>query len=143
MKLIYCFLFFLLSISSTCFAQSTWPKVVSSNHKTDIVTNPEQYPRFRGKSQKALYAYIKKKLRYPAKSKRLGVEGRVYVQVIVEKDGSLSKIVAYNSPSEECGQEAIRVVKSTSPWRHPGQVGGVAVRTRIIIVVAFELKSKR
>ncbi len=84
------------------------------------------------------YKHLSKELRYPRSATRMGIEGRVFIQFVVEKDGSLSDVVAVKGISEECDLEAIRVIKSYPKW-NPGKQRGKPVRVRMILPIYFKL----
>lgn len=86
----------------------------------------------------AFYKHLSKELRYPKSATRMGIEGRVFIQFIVEKDGSLSDVMAVKGISEECDLEAIRVIKSYPKW-NPGKQRGKPVRVRMILPIYFKL----
>ena len=59
---------------------------------------------------KAFYDYVGKNLHYPRKAKQLGIEGRVFVQFVVEKDGSLTDIQVIKGIGGGCDEETVRVI---------------------------------
>ncbi|WP_375561691.1 energy transducer TonB [Bernardetia sp. OM2101] len=85
-----------------------------------------------------LYKHISQNLDYPKSAKKLGEQGKVIVEFVVETDGSLSDFKVLQSVSTDCDNEAIRVIKSTSPWI-PAQKDGQAVKTRISMPLVFKL----
>ena len=84
------------------------------------------------------YEYIKKNLKYPSQARRMGVEGKVYVQFIVDKDGSLNDIKAVKGIGAGCDEEAERVIKEAKKWK-AGKQRGRAVKQKIVIPIAFKL----
>lgn len=103
-----------------------------------IYTVVEQQPEFPG-GEAAMMAYIKKNLKYPASASENGIQGRVTLSFVVEKDGSISNIEILRSPAEELSQEAIRLVKSMPNWK-PGVLKGKKVRVKYILPVTFRLQ---
>ncbi len=99
----------------------------------------EQQPEFPG-GEAALMAYIKKNLKYPASASENGIQGRVTLSFVVEKDGSISNIEVMRSPAEELSQEAIRVVKMMPRWK-PGKQRGKPVRTEYVLPITFRLNA--
>lgn len=87
--------------------------------------------------QKWVYQYLK----YPKESLRNGVQGRVMVQFIINKDGSVSDVEVVKSVSPELDAEAVKVVSASPKWT-PGRVNGNKVRTSIVIPVEFRLEKK-
>lgn len=89
---------------------------------------------------KAFYDYVSKNLHYPRKAKQLGIEGRVFVQFVVEKDGSLTDIQVIKGIGGGCDEEAVRVIREAPKW-NPGKQRGRPVRVRMILPVVFKLLS--
>jgi periplasmic protein TonB len=86
----------------------------------------------------AFYDYVKANLRYPAPAKRMDIEGRVFVQFIVEKDGSISNAQTIKGIGGGCDEEATRVVQSSPNWK-PAKQRGKPVRQRMILPITFIL----
>lgn len=84
------------------------------------------------------YKYLKKTLKYPKQAQRMGIEGRVFVQFIVEKDGSLTDIKVVKGIGAGCDEEAARVLKNSPKWK-PGKQRGKAVRQKMIQNITFKL----
>ena len=68
----------------------------------------EKMPRFNGDLNK----WLRKNLRYPVRCAEMGIGGKVFVEFVVEKDGSISSINVERSADPDLSQEAIRVVKA-------------------------------
>ena len=86
----------------------------------------------------AFYQYVAKKLKYPAQARRMGIEGKVYVQFVVDKDGSLTEVQAVKGIGAGCDEEAVRVLKGAPKWSPPKQ-RGKPVKQRIILPITFKL----
>lgn len=91
----------------------------------------------------AFYQYVALKLKdnYPAAAERMGVQGVVYIQFIVEKDGTLTDIHAIKGIGSGCDKLAIEVLKTAPNWK-PGKQRGRAVRTRRIVPIRFILRQR-
>lgn len=87
--------------------------------------------------QKWVYQYLK----YPEEAIRDGVQGRVMVGFVIEKDGSVTDVHVVKGVSEELDAEALRVVGASPKWK-PGRVNGNRVRTTLTIPVEFKLEKK-
>ena len=87
--------------------------------------------------QKWVYQYLK----YPATAIRDGIQGRVMVEFVIEKDGSVTGARVVKGVSEELDAEALRVVSASPKWK-PGRVNGNRVRTSLTIPVEFKLEKK-
>jgi periplasmic protein TonB len=102
-----------------------------------IFTVVEQQPEFQG-GYEAMINFIRKNLRYPASARRMGVDGTVYVQFVVGKDGSISEVKTIRGISADCDREAERVVKQMPAWK-PGRQNGKPVFVRFVLPIRFKL----
>lgn len=87
---------------------------------------------------KAFYQYVGKNMKYPRQARKMGIEGRVFVQFVVDKDGQLTAVKAVKGIGGGCDEEAVRVIKSATPWS-PGRQRGRPVKVRMILPVTFRL----
>lgn len=87
----------------------------------------------------ALGNYIATSIVYPEQAKTDGVEGRVFVQFIVEPDGSVGDVTLFRGIGSGCDEEAMRVIKTMPQWK-PAQFKGKPVRSRFQIPINFVLK---
>lgn len=96
-------------------------------------------PEFPG-GQDALFKFISKNLTYPKAAAKNEIQGRVIVQFIVEKDGTIGNIRIYKGISPELDKEAIRVFSlPTMPKWKPGTSDGEPVRVRYSVPITFKL----
>ncbi|MDX2303291.1 MAG: energy transducer TonB [Microscillaceae bacterium] len=86
----------------------------------------------------AFYKELGTKIEYPKQARRMGVEGRVFVQFVVDKDGSLTDIKVLKGIGAGCDEEAIRALKEMKKWK-PGKQRGRPVKQRMSIPVFFKL----
>lgn len=106
--------------------------------KNDMVFDVvEVMPQFPG-GQIAMLQYIMKNIKYPEQAMKEGIQGRVAVSFIVEKDGSISNVRPIHSVHPLLNKEAVRVVKSMPKWS-PGKQNGKPVRVRFNVPVMFKL----
>ena len=98
----------------------------------------EQMPEFPG-GDRALMDFVKDNIHYPAEAKEKGIKGLLYVNFIVEPDGSLSNIKVLKGVGGGCDEEAIRIVESMPKFK-PGMQNGEAVRVSYTIPVIFRLE---
>ena len=89
----------------------------------------------------AFYAFVGENLNYPNTAIKQGVEGKVFVQFVVEKDGSLSNFKVVKGIGPDCDAEAIRVLSLAPDWQ-PGKQRGASVRVYKTIPIVFMLKRK-
>ncbi|MCK5371843.1 MAG: energy transducer TonB, partial [Cyclobacteriaceae bacterium] len=87
---------------------------------------------------KAFYDFVGANLRYPPRALRMGLEGRVFVEFVVEKDGSLTDIKVVKGIGGGCDDEAVRVISLAPKW-NPGKQRGNAVRVRMVLPIMFKL----
>ncbi|MEM7550591.1 MAG: M56 family metallopeptidase [Bacteroidota bacterium] len=85
------------------------------------------------------YQYIRENLKYPEQAKKLGVEGKVLVQFVVNEKGELTNVKAVKGIGAGCDAEAVRVINEAMAWK-PGRENGKAVKQRIILPISFALK---
>ncbi|WP_308706262.1 energy transducer TonB [Marinoscillum sp. MHG1-6] len=88
---------------------------------------------------KAFYEYVQNNLKYPATARRLGLSGRVYVQFVVEKDGSITDVKVIKGFYDACDQEAVRVIQGAPKWK-PGAQRGRPVRVYQRLPIVFKLQ---
>lgn len=111
------------------------PKHEEENKVFDIV---EQQPLFPG-GPTALMKYLSENTKYPVVAQENGVQGRVTVQFVVEKDGSISDVHVLKGVDPSLDKEAVRVVKSMPRWT-PGKQNGITVRVNYRVPVLFRLQ---
>ena len=105
----------------------------------EIFTIVESYPEFEG-GFAAFNTQIMKQITYPQQARKAGVEGRVDVQFVVEKDGSISRVETLRGIGAGCDEEAVRVVKSLPRFK-PATQHGKPVRVRMVLPLVFQLKA--
>ena len=106
--------------------------------KNDMVFDVvEVMPQFPG-GQIAMMKYIMENIKYPEQAMKEGIQGRVAVRFIVEKDGSISDVKPILSVHPLLNKEAVRVVESMPKWT-PGKQNGKPVRVRFNVPVMFKL----
>ena len=112
------------------------PKVEEETNKVfDVV---EQMPQFPG-GQSALFDYLSSHIKYPVVAEENGVQGRVIVTFVVERDGSITDTKVAKSVDPSLDREAMRVVRTMPNWI-PGKQNGSAVRVKYNVPVSFKLQ---
>ncbi len=112
----------------------------SSNDTTnnsEVFTNVEVLPSFPGGIE-AFGNFLATHLRYPKVAHDAGVQGRVFCQFVVEKDGSLSNIKVVRGIGGGCDEEAVRVLAISPKWK-PGLQNGQKVRVSYTMPISFQL----
>ena len=103
----------------------------------------DQLPTFLNSSDprtfmdKWVYQYLK----YPASAVRDGIQGRVMVEFVINKDGKVTDVKVVKSVSEELDAEAIKVVSASPKWK-PGKVNGQKVSCSLTLPIEFRLEKK-
>ena len=108
---------------------------VEENKVFDVV---EQMPSFPG-GMGALMSWLNQNIKYPVIAAENGVQGRVIVQFVVEKDGSITDVKVAKSVDPSLDKEASRVVSAMPKWT-PGKQNGSAVRVKYTVPVTFKLQ---
>jgi periplasmic protein TonB len=103
----------------------------------EIFTAVEQQAEFPG-GLSAFANFLRKNLKYPAAAQRANVSGKVYVQFVVNTDGTIQNVETLKSVGFGCDEEAVRVIKSVGKWT-PGKQSGRAVRSRFTVPINFVL----
>lgn len=103
----------------------------------EIFQIAETQPTPEGGMQK-FYEYIQKNLTYPEQARRMGIEGKVFVEFIVDKQGKLTEVKALKGIGAGCDEEAVRVVKNAPNWS-PGKQRGRAVKVKMVVPIFFKM----
>ena len=106
--------------------------------ETKVFDVVEQMPSFPG-GPSALFEYLSKNIKYPVVAEENGIQGRVIVSFVVERDGSITDVRVVKSVDPSLDKEAQRVVKSMPRWI-PGKQNGSAVRVKYTVPVTFRLQ---
>ncbi|MCI6702342.1 MAG: energy transducer TonB [Prevotella sp.] len=101
----------------------------------DVVEVPPTFPGGEGQ----LRAWLASNTKYPPVAEDNGIQGRVIVQFVVERDGSVSNVNVVRGVDPSLDKEAARVVRSMPKWT-PGKQNGQAVRARFNVPVVFKLQ---
>lgn len=112
------------------------PKQEAEQNKVfDVVEQQPQYPGGMG----ALNQWLGSNIKYPVMAAENGIEGRVVVQFVVERDGSVSGVHVVRGVDPSLDKEATRVVSAMPKWI-PGKQNGSAVRVKYTVPVTFRLQ---
>ena len=117
------------------FAQTTTPNPITS--KDSVYIDVDKEPEFPG-GMNMFTQFLAKTLRYPRNAFMRNIEGRVVVQGIVEKDGSISNTKVLAPVSKELDAEALRVVNLSPTW-NPAIKDGNPVRSSFTVPITFTL----
>ncbi len=111
------------------------PPKEEENKVFDVV---EEQPSFPG-GQGALMQWLSDNIKYPVIAAENGVQGRVIVQFVVSKTGSISDVKVVRGVDPSLDREAVRVVSQMPKWT-PGRQNGTTVNVRYTLPVTFRLQ---
>ena len=106
-------------------------------HDSEAFDVVEKMPEYPGGIE-AFMKFLSENIHYPESASKAGIQGRVLVNFIVEKDGSISNIHVIQNVNEYLDAEAIRVVGAMPKWT-PGMHDGKAVRVKYTVPISFRL----
>ena len=115
--------------------ESSDPKKVFTGKVYDLVDEMPSFPGGPAELMKWLGSHVQ----YPAIAQENGVQGRVIVAFVVEKDGSVTDVTVVRSVDPSLDKEAARVVRQMPKWI-PGKQNGAAVRVKYNVPVTFKLQ---
>ena len=116
-------------------------KVVKKENSNELLYYTETMPQYPGGND-AMKKFIRENLKYPQEALDKKVKGAVFVEVNVEKDGSLSDISVVFGIGSGCNEEAIRIAKAMPKWK-PGLKNGMPARVLMRFPVMFELPGEK
>ena len=121
--------------------QVDWQKKASNSEPQEkvIFQVVEEMPQFPGGMGEAM-KFLAKNMKYPVAAQQAKIEGRVIVQFVVEKDGSVSDVKVMRGVNSELDAEAIRVVSMMPKWI-PGKQRGKAVAVKYTMPIMFRLQT--
>ena len=99
-----------------------------------VVENMPEFPE--GNVQR----WISKHVKYPQLAQENGIQGKVFIQFVIEKDGSISDVKVLRGVDSSLDQEAVRVVKSMPKWK-PGMQRKKPVRVSYTLPINFQLSN--
>ena len=115
------------------------PKVKETPQEKVIFQVVEEMPGFPGGMAEAM-KFLAKNIKYPVAAQEAKIEGRVIVQFVIERDGSVSDVKVMRGVNSELDAEAIRVVSMMPKWI-PGKQRGKAVAVKYTMPIMFRLQT--
>ncbi len=103
----------------------------------DVFTMVEETATPQG-GMPVFFEHIGNKLNYPLQARRMGIEGKVFVEFVVETDGSISNVRAKKGIGAGCDEQAVIAVKTAPKW-NPAKNKGVVVRQQFVLPITFKL----
>jgi TonB family protein len=134
-------------------------KLTSAEQKEKVYTKVEQMPEYKGEQQEKVYLkvdqmpefnggqqgqqellkYLLKSINYPEEARKKGIQGKVYVTFVVDKEGSVKDVKIARGVDPALDAEAVRVVSSMPKWT-PGKEKGKNVAVSFAVPINFALK---
>ena len=127
---------FLLAGTLPTIAQHHHEQTKDSTEDNKVYMFVEEMPVFPGNLNAWIYSHVQ----YPEAAKTTGIEGKVYVRFIIEKDGTVNDVKIIRGVSTELDNEAKEVIASMPKW-YPGKQNNTPVRVYYTVPVYFALKS--
>ena len=106
--------------------------------EAEIFKVVEEMPEFPGGAAKMM-EYIQKNIKYPMMARESDIQGRVFVNFVVEPNGTITNVTVMRGIGGGCDEEALRVVQSMPNWK-PGKQRGSAVRCSFTVPIIFKLQ---
>ncbi len=114
------------------------PSIDDAELDTKGIPTVEVLPEYPG-GQEELARFIRNEVTYPKKARRTGIEGKVVVRFVVDKDGRVTDVTVAKSVDPLLDAEAVRAVQAMPPWT-PGTMNGKPVKVMYNLPVLFKLK---
>jgi protein TonB len=105
-----------------------------------VYVTPDLKPEFPG-GEDAMQKFFAENVRYPESAASAKLEGKVYVEFKVLKDGSLTDVITVKGVSDDCNTEAQRVVRIMPKW-NPAKIDNKVVEQRVVVRIAFADKKE-
>lgn len=97
----------------------------------------ETQPSFKG-GIAAFYKYIGKEIKYPSQARSMRIEGKVFLEFVINKEGAITNIKVLRGIGGGCDKEAIRVLQNAPKW-NAGKQRGKAVNVKMVLPITFKL----
>jgi len=137
MKKYFFAILIVLTISINNYAQNIDTTDTIKKDNEPIFTTVEEPAKYPG-GDEALKKFIHENIKYPREAIKNKISGTVYVQFVVEKDGSISDVKVVRGIGGGCDEEAVRVISKMPNWI-PAKQKGIPVRSFYIIPIIFVL----
>ncbi len=123
------------SLTITCLAQDDLKAKYGNLEVHDIVEEPPTFPG----GMQAFYKYIQSNLKYPMDAIDSKVQGKVFVEFLIDEMGNTALPSITVGLSESCDKEALRLLNASPKW-NPGKQNGKAVIVRMVLPITFKLE---
>ena len=126
-------------LTSSCKQQSnSIDSEIEALANEPIFTEVENIPEFDG-GMTALYSYVANNIKYPEQAIIKGIEGKVFVEFVISKDGSIQNTRVLRGIHPDCDNEAVRVISQMPAWA-PGKHKDQPVNVKMVLPITFKLK---
>jgi protein TonB len=116
------------------------PKKTAKEDEEEVIDFPDLWPTFYKEDYKKTFPpYIGKHLEYPQNAADNGISGRVFVQFTVNSQGDVDDVIVVRGVDDELDNEAVRVIKESSPHWDAGIQNGIPVSVRFTFPIVFSL----
>lgn len=99
-----------------------------------------EMPKYRGGDLNTFRNWVQSNAKYPKELERMNLKGVVYVEFVIERDGSIGGIKILQSDHQAFSDEVVRVLKKSEKWT-PGKQGNQVARVKFTLPVEFEVSS--
>lgn len=125
-------------LATNCTNKDSITTLENASPVDDIIYEKvDQIPEFTGGMENFM-GYLQHNLNYPEIAKKNGTEGKVFVEFVVNKDGTISHVKVIKGIGSGCDEEAAKVIRNSPSWR-PGVKDGRAVNTKLVLPISFKL----
>lgn len=140
---------YILMISLAIISCNTKQEIIAEEQQNDsyttlqvsstneILDKVDQYPEFPG-GMSSLVTFMQKNLKYPEDAKLNGVEGRVIVEFVILKDGTVDSAILKKGIGSGCDEAAIELIQSMPEW-NPGVLNNELVNVKMLLPIVFKL----
>ena len=108
--------------------------------ESEVFVKVEQMPSFMGGDLMTFRNWVQSKVRYPQIAQENGIQGRVLLMFVVEKDGALTNIQVLQTPDTALSDEAVRILKTSPKWT-PGKQRNQSVRVKYTLPIDFRIQN--
>lgn len=112
-------------------------KEIPVSKSDTIYDKVDQMPEFNG-GKNEFFSYIQNNLKYPDQAKKAGVEGKVFVEFIISKTGTIESAKILRGIGAGCDEAALQVIQNSPDW-NPGIKDGKIVNVKLVLPITFSL----
>jgi len=137
MKRLYLLLITLLAYHFSMAQNSPSPDTTKTTGEKRIFTSVEQVPQFPG-GMENFGRYLSKNLKYPDVARLIGINGKLRLSFVVDRDGSITQAKPLNCIGAGCEAEAVKLLENSPKW-NPGIQNNRPVRVAYSIPISFSI----